>query len=107
MPIAAMDDVLILLFCMTRRKTSCCVFHISFGSCSTQPDWGNICRNSCCAIPATWPCSSKRTARELVVPWSRAMINFDAIDLIQYLIYENSQHSAQYRADHRYPCVSP
>ncbi len=44
------------------------VAQISCGSCSTQPGFGKIWRNSCCAIDTIDPLRSKTIARELVVP---------------------------------------
>ncbi len=54
------------------RATSRWVLKISFASCSTQPGCGKICWNSRCATDFGAPFSSKRIARELVVPWSSA-----------------------------------
>jgi hypothetical protein len=46
---------------------------ISVASCSTQPGCGKTWRNSRCATPRMLPSRSNTMARELVVPWSRAM----------------------------------
>ncbi len=47
---------------------------ISSGSCSTQPDCGKCCVNSCCALALIEAGPSNRMAREDVVPWSMAKI---------------------------------
>ena len=52
---------------------------ISLASCSTQPGWGKICRNSFCAVASWLPSRSKTMARELVVPWSRARMYLDML----------------------------
>ena len=57
---------------MASAATAICDAQISSGSCSTQPGCGKICGNSRWATAATAPPWSKRMARELVVPWSRA-----------------------------------
>ena len=46
---------------------------MSIGSCSTQPGRGYICGNGRCASETISPFSLKMMARELVVPWSRAI----------------------------------
>ena len=65
--------------CRAFASASCmtpdCVAQISIGSCSTHPGCGKICRNSCCATARTVPAWSNTSARELVVPWSRARTN--------------------------------
>src|SRR5262245_19907239 len=48
------------------------VDQISRASCSTQPAFGKIWRNSRWAVPRMRPSLSNRIARELVVPWSSA-----------------------------------
>jgi len=72
MPIAAISEVLMCAFAMAARAVSSTPCQISLASCSTQPDWGKIWRNSRWATPRIRPWWSKRMARELVVPWSRA-----------------------------------
>ena len=54
--------------------TSTVVCQISSGSCSTQPSAGKCCENSADRCARMVPASSKRMARELVVPWSMAMM---------------------------------
>ena len=49
---------------------------ICVGSCSTQPGFGKICGNSRCAMLQIFPFWSNRIHRELVVPWSSAIIYF-------------------------------
>ena len=46
---------------------------MSRGSCSTQPGCGNIWGKGFCTLPAMRPSRSMSTARDEVVPWSRAI----------------------------------
>ena len=68
MPMAAMSRASMAILSKASRATVRCVARISQGSCSTQPGWGKIWRNSRCALETGVPFSSKRIARELVVP---------------------------------------
>ena len=68
--------------------TEACEAQISWGSCSTHPDWGKICRNSRCATAQVVPFSSKTMARELLVPWSRARMYCFMIGLVGGVWYE-------------------
>src|SRR5689334_15068421 len=72
MPIAAMSAAASPALAIASRAVASCELQISFGSCSTQPGCGKICRNSRCASATIWPRASKTIARELDVPWSRA-----------------------------------
>ena len=54
--------------------TSRVFLQISFGSCSTQPDFGKICSCSFCPLETIWPAWSKMIARVEVVPWSIDMM---------------------------------
>ena len=54
--------------------TSRVVRQISMASCSTQPGFGKICRNSFWAEAQIVPARSNKMQRELVVPWSNDMM---------------------------------
>ena len=54
--------------------TSRVLFQISAGLCSTQPACGKICSCSIWPVETMVPAWSKTMARELVVPWSMAMM---------------------------------
>src|SRR5882672_3478288 len=56
-----------------------CVLQISSASCSTHPACGNICLNSFWATLMIEPCLSNIILRLLVVPWSSARINCEAM----------------------------
>ena len=71
---AAMSPLSSPLFSKASASAPNCEERISIGSCSTQPGRGYICGNGCCAIETISPRSLKMIARELVVPWSRAMM---------------------------------
>ena len=72
MPMAAMSSARTPVWAMTSIITAYWEDQISMASCSTQPSWGKIWVNSFWDTPAMFCSRSKRMARELVVPWSRA-----------------------------------
>src|SRR5699024_3182602 len=55
---------------------------ISCAVCSTQPDSGKYCENSCCAVWKICPSLSNKIARVLVVPWSIAKIYCSAMFIL-------------------------
>src|SRR6185369_5669282 len=87
MPMAAMSSAVSPARAMASTATPSCEAQISLASCSTRPGWGKIWRNSFWASPRTFPSWSNTTARELVVPWSRARMKLIVHDLL---------HGAQY-----------
>ena len=75
MPTAATSAAVAPAAATASRATATWLARISSGSCSTQPALGKCWRNSCCATATTAPAASNSSARELVVPWSRAKTN--------------------------------
>src|SRR4051812_47265011 len=75
MPIAAMSLALTLALAIASRQVCSVGVHRSSGSCSTQPDAGKCCGNSCCATAAIDRSAAKIMARDDVVPWSMAITN--------------------------------
>ena len=75
MPIAAMSFALVPAIASASCRTPDWLAQISVASCSTQPGCGKIWPNSRCATPRMVPARSNTMARELVVPWSRAMMH--------------------------------
>src|SRR4051794_28001808 len=88
MPMAAMSAAERLALRIASCATASWVVQISSGSCSTQPDWGKIWRNSFCATAWMWPSRLKRMARELVVPWSRARMKDTHTSVIRFAFAE-------------------
>ena len=72
MPIPATWDGAIRAEEMASRAAVSCVDQISSGSCSTQPGFGYDWVKGFWDTETALPVLSKRIARELVVPWSRA-----------------------------------
>ena len=60
----------------TSVMVAACVAQSSCASCSTQPEAGKCWVNSRCATATMPPWWSNRMERELVVPWSRARMNW-------------------------------
>ena len=61
---------------MASAMTAASDDQISLGLCSTQPGWGKYWVNSIWAVERIMPSWSKTMAREELVPWSNARINF-------------------------------
>ena len=74
-PMATMSLAVKPALAKTSRATASWLRQISLASCSTHPGCGKCWANSCCAVPRTMPWRSNSSARELVVPWSRARMN--------------------------------
>ena len=68
MPIAAMSLAVRLAFFSASRQTAIVEVQMSSGSCSTQPEAGKCCGNSCCATEAIEMSARNTIAREDVVP---------------------------------------
>ena len=72
MPIAAMSFAVMPACSIASRQTITVEVQMSSGSCSTQPEAGKCCGNSCCARAAIEMSLRNTIAREEVVPWSMA-----------------------------------
>src|SRR5439155_14509452 len=72
MPIPAMSFAVMPACSIASRQTITVEVQMSSGSCSTQPDAGKCCGNSCCARAAIEMSLRNTIAREEVVPWSMA-----------------------------------
>src|SRR6185437_8487571 len=72
MPMAATGRRASSSFCNTRRAVDSTVSQITSGSCSTQPDWGEVCAKLCCSAVRAAPAPEKAMARVELVPWSIA-----------------------------------
>ena len=68
MPMAATSAAPILALFSASCAVASWLAQISRGSCSTQPGWGKIWRNSRCAMLTMRPCVSNTMLRELEVP---------------------------------------
>ena len=68
MPIAAMSLALSPAFSSASRQVMMVEVQMSSGSCSTQPEAGKCCGNSCCATAAIEMSERNTIAREDVVP---------------------------------------
>ena len=68
MPIAAMSFAVTLAFFSASRQVAMVEVQMSSGSCSTQPEAGKCCGNSCCAVAAIEMSARNTMAREDVVP---------------------------------------
>jgi hypothetical protein len=74
MPMAAMPAA--SPAAMAVRQVATVEDQMSAGSCSTQPEAGKRCGNSCWPVVCARIAASNRIAREEVVPWSIAkMLN--------------------------------
>ena len=67
-PIAAMSFAAKFAFFKASRQTAIVEVQMSSGSCSTQPEAGKCCGNSCCATEAIEMSARNTIAREDVVP---------------------------------------
>ena len=67
-PIAAMSLAFRPAFSSASRQTVTVEVQMSSGSCSTQPEAGKCCGNSCCAVAAMEMSLRNTMAREDVVP---------------------------------------
>ena len=76
MPIAPMSLAAIADLAITSAATRRWVCQISRASCSTQPGRGKCWVNSRCDVARTSPLRLNNSARELVVPWSKARMAF-------------------------------
>ena len=68
MPIAAMSFAFRPAFSSASRQVITVEVQMSSGSCSTQPEAGKCCWNSCCATAAIEMSGRNTMAREEVVP---------------------------------------
>ncbi len=68
MPIAAMSLAFRPAFSSASRQIMTVEVQMSSGSCSTQPEAGKCCGNSCCAVAAMEMSERNTMAREEVVP---------------------------------------
>ena len=68
MPIAAMSLAPAPAFFSASRQIATVEVQMSSGSCSTQPEAGKCCGNSCCAVAAIEMSPRNTMAREEVVP---------------------------------------
>ncbi len=74
MPMPATSAAVRPAFARASRTVATTPDQMSSGSCSTQPEAGKCCGNSCCATASTAMSGVKTMAREEVVPWSIATI---------------------------------
>ena len=68
MPMAAMSLAVRPAFASASRQAIIVEVQMSSGSCSTQPEAGKCCGNSCCAVAAMEMSPRNTMAREDVVP---------------------------------------
>ena len=74
MPMAATSRWVAPILYMASCATPIWVDQISMASCSTQPARGKCWVYSFCARETIFPSRSNKMQRELVVPWSSAMM---------------------------------